>query len=292
VQAAVQTLGYSPDPLARSLRLGTDDTIGVVIDSIADPFFASVTGEIERIALDRGLTVTVASTMRQPDRERKIIESLTRRRVAGLIIAPVADDHAYLATAAFPVLFVDRRAANLDADAVLVDDRAGARTAVAHLAARGHRRIAFVGDYLKVSTARDRLAGYQDALAEAGIDRVPQYVQPVCPEIADAARMTAQLLDLDEPPTAVFSANTRCSLGVVPVLHSRRRTNVAMVGFGDFFMADALEPGVTVIDHSPEVIGSVAAQRLFARLDGGPGPAVTISPPLHLIPRGSGELAP
>ncbi|HVQ91569.1 MAG TPA: LacI family DNA-binding transcriptional regulator [Mycobacteriales bacterium] len=292
VETAVRELGYSPDPLARSLRLGTDDVIGVVIDSIADPFFASVTGEIERVALDRGLTVSVASTLRHPERERKIIESVTRRRVAGLIVAPVAADHAYLASAPFPVLFVDRRAGNLDADAVVVDDRGAARTAVAHLIAHGHRRIAFVGDHLTVATGQDRLAGYQDALAEAGIPRTPEYVLPVCPEIADAARTTGQLLDLAEPPTAIFSANTRCSLGVVPVLHSRRRTDLAMVGFGDFFMADALEPGVTVIDHPPELIGRVAAAHLFTRLDGNPGPRVTISPPLHLIPRGSGELAP
>ena len=72
----------------------------------------------------------------------------------------------------------------------------------------------------------------------------------------------------DRPPTAIFSANTRCSLGVVPVLHRRGRLDIALVAFGDFPMADSVTPAVTVIDHSPEIIGRLAAERLMQRLEG------------------------
>jgi LacI family transcriptional regulator len=274
------------------LRLGTDDAIGVVIDSVADPFFASVTGAIERIALDRDIPVTIASVRRQPQLERRIIESLARRKVAGLIVTPIDDDHSYLASAPFPMVFVDRRPVNLDADVVVVDDCGGAQQAVSHLIAHGHRRIAFLGDVPELPTSRDRLLGYRRALAGAGITPIERYVMPQCREIPDAARLTATLLDMAEPPTAIFSSNTRCSLGVVPVLHSRDRTGVAFVGFGDFSMADSLLPGITVIDHSPEEIGRLAAEQLFARLDGDSSETVVLSPALHLIVRGSGELRP
>jgi LacI family transcriptional regulator len=292
VEQAVRDLGYQPDPLARSLRRGTDDTIGVVIDSVADPFFASVTGEIERLALERGSTVIVASTNRAPDRERAVLEGLAQRRVAGLIVAPVSADHAYVRMLPCPVVFVDRRARNLDADAVVVDDRDAAARAVRHLIAHGHRRIAFIGDGPDMDTARLRLEGYRLALAEAGITEETVLECRRDDNTGHAAAHTTRLLGMPRPPTAIFSANTRCSLGVVPVLHRRDRLDIALVAFGDFPMADSVTPAVTVIDHAPEVIGRLAAERLMKRLEGDTGGPETVVAPLSLLPRGSGEVRP
>jgi LacI family transcriptional regulator len=290
VEQAVIDLGYRPDLLARSLRLGRDESIGVVIDSIADPFFASVTGAIELVALERGVTVIVASTQRRGDVERTVVEQLAQRRVSGLIVAPVADDHSYLRHSAAPVVFVDRTPVDLDADAVLVDDAGGARTAVAHLIAHGHRRIAYLGDVLRIQTAVRRLDGFREAMARAGLVPEERLVLPLCVDKEQARAETLRLLDLPDPPTAIFSGNTRCSLGVLPALHARGRTDIAVVGFGDFDVADALTPALTVIDHSPELIGRLAAEHLFRRLDGDvSGPRTTLAE-LHLVARGSGEV--
>lgn len=292
VERAIAQLDYRPDPLARSLRRGTDDTIGVVVDEVGDPFFASVIGEIERVTLDRGVTVIIASTRRLPDRERIVLDGLLRRRVAGLILASVADDHRHLRSASCPIVFIDRAAAGLAADTVLVDDRGGTRMAVEHLLAAGHRRIAYVGDRLDVATASHRLEGYREALAAAGVAVREDLVVGLDPESADGGPVTAALLALPEPPTAVFSANTRCSLRVLPTLHSTGRTDVAFVSFGDFAMAASLAPPVTVVDHSPEAIGRLAADRLLDRMGGDETPVRTLTAPLHLVPRGSGEVAP
>jgi LacI family transcriptional regulator len=100
------------------------------------------------------------------------------------------------------------------------------------------------------------------------------------------------LLGMPNPPTAIFSANTRCSLGVVPVLHRRDRLDIAFVAFGDFPMADSVTPAVTVIDHKPEIVGRLAAEQLMKRLEGSAGDAETVVAPLQLIPRGSGEVRP
>jgi LacI family transcriptional regulator len=291
VQQAVTDLGYRPDLLARSLRKGRDESIGVVVESIADPFFASVTGAIELVALERGVTVIVASTLRRPELERAVLEQLLQRRVSGLIVAPVAEADEHLRHSPTPVVFVDRTPSNVDADAVLVDDVDGARIAVRHLIARGHRRIAYLGDVPQVQTARRRLAGYRAAMAEADLVPDEDLVAPACPDKAEARVRTLRLLDLPEPPTAIFSANTRCSLGVLPALHARGRTDIAVVGFGDFDVADALTPALTVIDHSPELIGRLAAQQLFRRLDGDDSAPSTTLVPLHLIARGSGEVS-
>ena len=261
VEEAVVSLGYRVDLLARSLRRGVDDTIGVIVESIADPFFAAVISEIELAALRRGLNVIVTSNRRLPNREAAIVDGLQQRRVAGLIITPHNSDLAYLGSTETPVVFVDRHPRSFPADVVTFDDRGGARTAVRHLLRYGHRRVAFVSDDLEIETSRNRYTGYVDALQEAGLSVVPELVATDCTDAANARARTAEFLDLDEPPTAIFSARSETSLGVVKVLHDRRRTDVAMVSFGDFALADVLSPAITVLEQSPELLGRLAAQR-------------------------------
>jgi LacI family transcriptional regulator len=290
VEEAVVRLGYRVDLLARSLRRGVDDTIGVIVESIADPFFAAVISEIELAALRRGLNVIVASNRRLPNREVAIVDSLQQRRVAGLIITPHTAELSYLASTPTPVVFVDRHPRNFPADVVVFDDRGGARTAVRHLLRHGHQRVAFVSDDLEIETSRNRHAGYVDALQEAGIAVDPAIIATDCADGTMARVRTSQFLDLDEPPTAIFSARSETSLGVVKVLHDRGRTDIAMVSFGDFALADVLSPAITVLEHSPELLGRLAAERLFVRLDGDHSDPVNTVIPLRLVPRGSGEI--
>ncbi|TQS41045.1 LacI family DNA-binding transcriptional regulator [Cryptosporangium phraense] len=292
ILAAVRELGYRPDPTARSLRKGTDDTLGLVIDSIADPFFANMTGTIERLAIARGLRVMIASTGRDPRLETTVVDDLLARRVAGLIVAPTAPDYAHLANASCPVLFVDRRPEGFDGETVLVDDNGGARQAVTHLAAQGHQRVGYVGGKMDVATTRSRLQGYRDQVQASALSDADELVR-IGRNTADEGRAaTEELLALPEPPTAIFSSNTRCSLGVVAALHACNRTDVALVCFGDFGLADVLQPGVTVIDHDPGAIGQVAAETMFDRLAGKQPQEKNVMLPLRLVMRGSGEQPP
>ncbi|MBO0851724.1 MAG: LacI family DNA-binding transcriptional regulator, partial [Pseudonocardia sp.] len=290
VQRAVLELGYQPDPLARSLRRGTDDTIGVVVDSVADPFFASVAGQIERVALSKGITVMIASTNRDQHHEREVLARMAQRRVAGLILTPISTEHSHVSALSCPVVFVDRRPSGVDADSVVVDDREGARTAVRHLIAHGHRRIAFLGLEPELDTTLLRLAGYQAALAEQGIPADDELVVRADPDSKRMGAETIRLLDAAEPPTAMFSTSTRSSLRVVPVLHRRGRRDIAFVGFGDLPLAESVSPGITVIDHPADVIGRLAAERLMDRIAGQEPPPATLTVPLRLIARGSGEV--
>ena len=175
-----------------------------------------------------------------------------------------------------------------------IDDEAAAADAVDHLVAHGHRRIAYISDQPLVPTSRARLAGYRRAMAAHGLEADPRLVRTDCPDGSAAAAATRDLLGRIDSgaPTAVFSADTRCSLGVVPTLHAIERTDVAFVSFGDFAMADLLQPGVTVVDHSADAVGVAAAARLAERIANPGLPATTIHVPVRLIPRGSGELRP
>jgi LacI family transcriptional regulator len=295
VQQAITDLGFQPNLVARSLRVGRADVIGLVVESLADPFFARLTSAVEQAAHERGMAVMVSSVgNRAPERESLIVESLLVRQVAGLIVAPMAQSHTYLTGARqrTPIVFVDRLPEGIVSDAVLVDDLAAGEMATRHLLDHGHRRIAFLGSELRNPTTRLRLAGYRRALAERGLADDESLVAVGAGSAREARGAAERLLAAPRPPTAIFSSNMRCSLGLVPLLHGSGRTDVAVVSFDDFPMADSLVPAVTVIDHDPEVIGRAAAERLFRRLEDLDAPAETVVVPVRLVPRGSGELPP
>jgi LacI family transcriptional regulator len=262
------------------------------VESISDPFFAGLIDAVESAMSRHGRSVLVASTHRDPSTERTITSRLLQRRVAGLLLCPTGEDHSWLIGQDAPVVLVDRRARGLTADLVAIDDRGAAFDAVTHLIRHGHRRIAYIGDTVAIPTSAARLQGYRDALVEHGLSVDENLVRADGSTADDAAAIVIGLLGGDGAPTAIFSATTRGSLGIVPALHAHNRTDVAVVGFGDFAMADTIEPAITVIDHSPAELGTAAAERLLARIEDRELPPRDIQIPVRLIERGSGELRP
>ncbi|WSC90544.1 LacI family transcriptional regulator [Streptosporangium sp. NBC_01756] len=287
VLSAIERLGYRRNESARVLRRGRTATIGLVIEDVGDPFYSGISRAVEEVALRHGSLVLSGSSGEEPLRERELVLTFCSRRVDGLIIVPAGTDHGYLGPeldAGVAAVFADRPG-GLDVDTVFCDNRNGARTGVTHLIRHGHRRIAFLGDRASIFTAAERLYGYRRALADAGLPADESLVAMGPPEQAGPA--LELMLASEDPPTAVFTGNGRIT---VAVLRSGHR--LAMVGFDDFELADLLVPGVTVVAQDPSRLGRTAAELLFRRIDGEPGPARRIELPTRLIPRGSGELGP
>jgi LacI family transcriptional regulator len=294
VDAAVHELHYVPNTLARALKAGRNDTIGVVIDAIADPFFAALTSAVEERALAEGLGVVFGSTGFDAGRERAQVERLVMQRVSALIMAPTPGPHDYLRRYEnqFPIVMVDRTPTVQGYDVVRVDDVGLSARAVRHLTKHGHRRIGFIGSHEQFATTRARLEGFRQALTEVGVEPDPAWLRPGPTSAAAAEQATRDLLAMPDGPTAIFSANPRASIGVVHALHTEDRTDVALVCFGDFPLAETLDPGVTVMAHDPVAIGLTAMDRLLGRLAGEePEPADTWID-VELVERGSGELEP
>lgn len=292
VREAMASLHYEPDSMARSLRAGKDRSIGVIIDSLGDPFFAEAAQAIEAELANDGFLVMVASSHRDAAAESRIADQMIRRRVAALIVCPARPDSEWIGAADIPIVMIDRRVEAEVTATVLVDDVGGTLTVMEHLLAHGHRRIAFLGDPPTIDPALHRIEGYRRALREAGIEVDERLLRDDTLTPHEAAVAVEELLSVDEPPTALFTASRRASLGAVAALHSLHRTDVAIVGFGDIAMSETLTPAVTVIDHSAAEVGVVAAQTLREALASGSGPGGTITLPLQLIERGSGELTP
>ena len=292
VEEAVETLGYQVDVTARSLRRGVDDTIGIVVPTIGDPFFAKAIEEIEKRSLEMGIKLLVASNSDSAEAEREIVEGLLARRVSGLIVTPEFADYSFLERVPTPVVFIDRHPRGITSGVVRVDDQAAAKEGVLHLARHGHRRIALVTDDVRIRTSALRRQGYHDALRDLGLpidDRLEAYG---CHDPEDAFRATAALIEGPNAPTAIFSARSATSLGVVRQLHASDRTDIAFISFGDFSMADVLTPAITSIDHDPAMLASAAMDRLAERLAGMPDDGADTLVPLRLILRGSGEMSP
>lgn len=264
VLRAVDELDYVPNAMARSFRAGQDSVVGIAVPRF-DPFFGEVIQTVEEIARGRGVAVFVTCLGEDPDNEQPALESLLSRHLVGLIVAPVSGDQSYLKpwrdrTA---MMFIDRRPKKLMADSVVEDDHGGTMAAITYLVEQGHRRIAFAGDSLAVATTARRRQSYETTLFDAGIGLDPFLVS----WHADVLPSVPRVLQLADPPTAVFSASPACSEQVVRQLHLAGRTDVEVVGFGDFPLADILTPPVTVVEQDPGELGRVAAERLFQRVD-------------------------
>ncbi len=297
VVAAIQRLDYRHNHAASSLRRSDrkSSTIGVLLEDVANPFSSALHREIEDVALQRGVLVLAGSSDEDEAREQQLIAAFTSRRVDGLIIVPASHDHSYLLSerrAGTSMVFVDRPPAFLDADSVLTDNQAGARHAVAHLVAHGHRRIGYLGDLMTITTAAERYRGYEEELAAAGIAIDPQLVRLNVHGIEKADVAAVELLNRPQPPTALFTSQNLLTMGAGRALHRLDlHHRIALVGFDDVLLADLLEPGITVIAQDPSTMGRKAAAQLFRRIDGDRSPSVHLVVPTRLITRGSGEIS-
>jgi LacI family transcriptional regulator len=296
VQAAVVSLGYVPNPLASSLRRKDHrtGTIAVLVDDLSNPFSATLHRAVVDAVRAEGFLTLSANTDDRAEIEQQAIQAFLTRNVDGLVVMPSQRARIWLeelTRAAFPVVLVDRPASRVAADLVRSDHRGGAETAARHLLTSGHRRIAFLGAARSVFSARARERGFVSVLTAAAIEP-----GPVCMElagIADAMRLTGELLAGPRPPTALLTAQNLLTMGAIRALRrAGRQHDVALVGFDDVPAGDLLDPGVTVLAQDPSRIGAVAADQLLRRIAGEPGPARLSLVDVKLVTRGSGEIPP
>ncbi len=298
VRQAIEELEFRPNAGASSLRRsgGRTSSIGLLLEDVANPYSAVIQRAVEDEATRRGVLVFSGSVDEDPARERELVRAFAARRVDGLLLVPAGADQSYLereVRAGTAIVCVDREARGLPVDSVVTTNATGAAEGVRHLAAAGHRRIAYLGDLVGIQTARQRHQGYRDALGQLGLP-VPEWLvvhDLRDPLLADGA--VTGLLARPDPPTALFTAQNLVTIGAVRALRrlGLERT-VAVVGFDDFPTADLLEPGVTVVAQDPAAMGRLAAGLLFRRIAGDAAPPAAHVVPTRLIRRGSGEIPP
>jgi LacI family transcriptional regulator len=292
VQKKIDELGYQVDLIARSLRTGVDNVIGVIIQKVGDPFFAEVVEEIEIEANRRGIGVIVGSTHGDLNRENELVQGFKQRRVAGMIIAPQDVNYSFMENVKVPSVFIDRKPLNFKGDVVRVDDFEGGRLATEHLIKHGHKEIAFFGDRLKVQPTKLRLEGYKKALSDAKLKLNEELVFIDMDDERKAESLMLAVLANKVQPTAIFASKSELAAGILRAIHAKKRTDIAIISFDDFRLADTLVPAISVLDHSSRDLARAAVMRLFSKIDGINSASHEEILPLKVIERGSGELRP
>jgi LacI family transcriptional regulator len=295
---AIEQLGYRHNHTARNLRLTGQPTaiIGVLVEDMANPFWAELLRAAENVVAEQNCLVLCASSDGEPERERAMIGAFCARRVDGLIVVPCSSDHRYLAPEVrrgTPVVFVDRPPVTVAADTVLSDNFGGARRAVTQLMTHGHTRIGFIGDRRRMYPAAERYRGYLAALSEGGIEADRRLARHNVHSSTAAEHAARELLGSPGAPTAIFTAQHLLTIGTRVALQALGlEREIAQVGFGDVPLGRLVDPGISVMAQSPAALGTLAARMLLNRMRVPDGVPQTVKVPVRLIARGSGELPP
>ncbi|WP_086664313.1 LacI family DNA-binding transcriptional regulator [Lentzea kentuckyensis] len=298
VRAAARTLGYRPNLTASSLRRSDrrSATIGVLFEDLSNPFDSALLRAVEDRARHNGVLVLAGSSEDDRALQGELLVSLSARRVDGVVVMAAGGHQDALQQErerGTPMVLVDRPPTFGGTDCVTTTNRDSSREAVLQLAALGHRDIAFLGDRRTLWTSQERYTGYLEGLAQAGLTLREELVRTDLhgADLAETAAKT--VLDLDRPPSALFTAQNLVTVGAMRVLRARGlQHRVALIGFDDFPLADMLEPGITVVRQDVPGLGRKAAELIFARIDGDTSPPVHAVVPAALVRRGSGEIAP
>lgn len=291
VREAVTTLGYRPNQLASRLRSGAPTaTIGLILKDISNEFYSSITLGVASSARSRSTQLITAASEEDIDaaEELDLIFDLCRRRVDGMIVIPRGGDYSALQPEielGTPMVFLDRHPEELSVDSVMLDNAGGSRAAINRLVELGHRRIGLVFHDLELEPIEARLAGVRDALADAGIDEDPELLVSGLHD-PESARLAAQrMLQMDEPPTAIFCAYNRLTEGVLTaVWESRAQTLVA--GFDDFRFSGLVPVPLVLVAYDAQRYGRTAADLLFDRIAGDRSPSRKIVLPTSIVETG------
>lgn len=269
VEKVVKELRYEPDAIARSMIKKMTNTIGLSISDVSNPFFTTLIRGVEDVANQNGYNLILCNSDEDPEKEIKYLQLLLSKRIDGLILAPTGGGGQRLKSllsSGIPVVFVDRRIESVKADAVFIDNVAGAFIATEHLILSGYKRIAIISGKQTVMTGRDRLKGYLNAMQSYSLEIDQSFIKTGDFKLEGGRRAVQELMKLKKPPTAIFASNNLMTLGALLGLKEIGKKvpdDIAIVGFDDMDWAPLLDPPLTTIYQPAYTLGSTAAQILM-----------------------------
>jgi LacI family transcriptional regulator len=292
VRAVMLKIGYRPNELARSLKGRKSAAIGMVVPNLADPFSASAVQAVQEFARSKGHVVILTSSGGDESLEREELETLVRRQVDGLIIAP-ADGRRNtvesFVSANIPVVTFDRPFSDTEIDSITVTNCGAAREATEHLLSHGYRRILAVGARPHLYTGSERVAGYINAMKRAHLKKETCLVENEGKLSYDVIRNL--VMNGGKKTEAILTLNgitTMLILRVLRQLGIQVGRDIALISFDDFELAEILTPGLTVVRQPSAELGRRAAELLFTRIEGSkplPRQNIVLSTTFHI--RGS-----
>lgn len=271
---------FTPSLLAKGLRTNRTDTLGLLIPSIDNPYFAHIASIIVQEARTRGYKVILIDTSEDEQNEQEGVRSLISRKVDGILIAPAGGDPAFLESVAqqTPVVCIDRCFAETSLPYVVTDNFRGGREATQYLIDHGHERILCIQGVRHSMPSAERVAGYRQALAENGIKQRAQVAGDGF-SIRNGYEQTLRALHLRQRPTAIFALSNTILLGALKAIRELRLRipdDISVLSFDNYEYLDYLDPSVTRISQPSAEIGAQAMEILLRRINGDAPQAVQL----------------
>jgi len=272
VKQVALDLGYRVNALARDLRRQKTCEVGIVVPDISNPFFAEVIKSLAGELRKRGYNFIVYDSDENISIEKSAIKSLLEKRVDGLVIASVGQDFSHIQKildAEIPVVMVDRCFEDFDVDSVSVDNVKGSLLAVNHLIKEGHSRIAFIQGLPGTYANETRLQGYKKALHDASISIDNQLIVGDDFRSFNGYLKTKSLLQLSNPPTAIFTAGDLIALGTLEACKENNINiphDISLITFDDPIFASYLSPALSAVEQPVTKIAEMAIAMLYSRM--------------------------
>jgi len=295
VEQIIKELNYSPNRVAKRLRntKSSGNLIGVLIPDIQNPFYVEVFRGIEDVAYENKYALIMCNFSQDEKKEKLYLDILQSESIDGLIAAPVHEhDHRVIniVKTGLPIVCVDRGLSGVDVDVVLVDNKLGAYSAVDFLAKKGYKRIAYISGIPLIPSSKQREQGYIEALKNNNLTIDAELIKYGDSRHESGVKLTAELLDLSNPPDAIFTGNNLITLGALETIHSRKLSipkDIAILGFDDMYWAISLNPPLTAVRQPAYEIGKMAAEQLISRIKEPARPNVSIILKTELMIRSS-----
>jgi LacI family transcriptional regulator len=276
VRERINELNYKPDVLARGFRIGKTNTIGLIVSDISNRFYARIARNIEDYAWQHGHSVVICSTDEIIDKELEQIRLLRDRKVDGLIISTSQENASFLNelnASGLPHVLIDRTFEKMQSPSVSVDNFGGARMAANHLIEQGIRKIGIISISPEhISTIRDRIQGFESALADAGISIPPEWmIRAPFSNIEQAVQEgISGIYQSGNWPEAIFTLNN--NLTTLCLKHLRERSvsipgDIALIGYDDVSYFGFTQPSISAIAQPIDKICEHTFDLLFRQIE-------------------------
>ena len=272
VENTMQVLGYQPNVLARSLRRGKTNTIGVILPDNANPYFADVVRGIEDTSFSHGYSVILCNSDNDLDKEHLYTNVLIEKQVDGIIFVAAglsAENIQNLQKRGVPSVLVDRQVPGVQLDSVFANNQQGGYLATRHVIDLQHTLIACIAGPHGVRSSSERVSGYRKALESAGLRFDPDWVFEGDFQYQSGYEAAKYLSEQESRPTAVFACNDLMAIGAYRYAHEHHihiPQELSIIGFDDIRLAAYTNPPLTTIHQSKDKMGSQAAELLLGRI--------------------------
>lgn len=267
----MERLQYQPSMIASALTGKKTFTLGLLIPDISNPFFAEIARAIEDEAHRNGYSVIICSTDNKDERVERYITLLESKSVDGIIIGTGIDNMdilIQLQSKSIPLAMIAREAASLAVDTVVADDFVGGVLAAEHLVSLGHERLAILSENLKVSSSRERIRGFKQGLADAGVSFDDNDIVICEYKVEEGKRGALELLRRSggRRPTAIFCCNDLLAIGAIQAAKEagvRVPEELSIVGFDNTILATVTDPPLTTVAQPMEHMGKLVFNLLI-----------------------------